>query len=46
MVWVKGVLTGVVVLAFLGVIAAAAGTAVVGVAFIGGFVHALSTVGG
>lgn len=36
---VKGVLTGVVVLAFLAVIAAAAGVAVVAVAFLGGVLH-------
>ena len=44
MVWVKGVLTGVVVIAFLAVIAAAMGAAVIGVAFLGGFVHAMSSV--
>ncbi len=36
---VKGILTGLVVLAFLAVIAAAAGVAVVVVAFLGGAVH-------
>lgn len=35
----RGILTGIVVLAFLAVIAAAAGVAVVGVAFLGGVAH-------
>ena len=39
---VKGVLTGIVVLAFLAAIAAAAGVAVVAVAFLGGVVHLIA----
>lgn len=35
----RGILTGIVVLAFLAVIAAAAGVAVVAVAFLGGVAH-------
>ncbi|NLE72174.1 MAG: hypothetical protein GX609_08800 [Actinomycetales bacterium] len=45
MVWAKGVLWTVVVLGFLAVILAAAGTAVVSALFVGGLLHAISTVG-
>jgi hypothetical protein len=40
---VKGVLTGLVVLASLAVIAAAAGVAVVVVAFLGGILHTFAS---